>query len=213
MLQPRARGERQLRRARQRDALDQRAAVGRPVQRRRDEQAQLVDEARGEERGVDAAAAFEREAGHAEAFVQRFERRRQVDVRTRRDNVGDAIGGQPWISPWTATAGAEYDFQLMENDAYARVDYEFASHNGWPLATQNPLSESYDPNLVADPATNFVSARAGAIIGPLDASLFMNNVLNAHPRLDLNHQDTSTLLYEASTFRPRTTGLTLTYRF
>jgi iron complex outermembrane receptor protein len=126
---------------------------------------------------------------------------------------GDAIGGQPWISPWTATAGAEYDFQLMENDAYARVDYEFASHNGWPLATQNPLSESYDPNLVADPATNFVSARAGAIIGSLDASLFMNNVLNAHPRLDLNHQDTSTLLYEASTFRPRTTGVTLTYRF
>jgi len=126
---------------------------------------------------------------------------------------GDAIGGQPWISPWTATAGAEYDFQLLENDAYARVDYEFASHNGWPLTTQNPASESYDPNLVADPATNFVSARAGAIIGTLDASLFMNNVLNAHPRLDLNHQDTSTLLYEASTFRPRTTGLTLTYRY
>ena len=126
---------------------------------------------------------------------------------------GDAIGGQPWISPWTATAGAEYDFQLLENDAYARVDYEFASHNGWPLATQNPASESYDPNLIADPATNFVSARAGAIIDSLDASLFMNNVLNAHPRLDLNHQDTSTLLYEASTFRPRTTGITLTYRF
>jgi iron complex outermembrane receptor protein len=129
---------------------------------------------------------------------------------------GDAIGGtggQNWYSPWTASAGVEYDFQLLQNDAYARADYEFASHNSWPLTTQNPLSESYDPSLVADPMTNLVSARAGAIIGTLDASIFMNNALNAHPRLDLNHQDASTLLYEASTFRPRTTGITLTYRY
>jgi outer membrane receptor protein involved in Fe transport len=126
---------------------------------------------------------------------------------------GDAIGGQPWISPWTATAGAEYDFQILERDAYFRADYEFASHNSWPLVTQNPASESFDPNLVADPATSFVSARLGATIGTLDASLFMNNVLDAHPKLDLNHQDSSTLLYEASTFRPRTTGITLTYRY
>jgi len=126
---------------------------------------------------------------------------------------GDAIGGQPWISPWTATVGAEYDFEVLQKDAYFRADYEFAGHNTWPLATQNILSESYDPNLVADPATNLVSVRAGAIFGTLDASLFMNNVLNSHPQLDLNHQDTSTLLYEASTFRPRTGGITLTYRY
>ena len=126
---------------------------------------------------------------------------------------GDAIGGQPWISPWTATAGAEYDFQLLRRDAYLRADYEFAGHNSWPLATQNPASESYDPALVADPATNFVSVRAGAIIGGLDASLFVNNLFDAHPQLDLNHQDASTLLFEASTFRPRTAGITLTYRF
>jgi outer membrane receptor protein involved in Fe transport len=72
---------------------------------------------------------------------------------------------------------------------------------------------SSDPNLVADPATNLVSARAGVTLDTFDVALFMNNVLNAHPRLDLNHQDSSTLLYEASTFRPRTTGLTVTYRF
>ena len=126
---------------------------------------------------------------------------------------GDAIGSQPWISPWTATAGIEYDFELLEKDAYARADYEFASHNFWPLATQHVASESYDPHLVADPATNFVSMRAGMIIGTLDASLFMNNVFNSHPQLDLNHQDSSTVLYEASTFRPRTTGITLTYRY
>ena len=41
----------------------------------------------------------------------------------------------------------------------------------------------------------------------------MNNVLDAHPCIDLNHQDANTILYEASTFRPRTSGLEVNYRF
>ncbi len=126
---------------------------------------------------------------------------------------GEAIGEQPYISPWTFTAGAEYDFSAFGNDSYIRADDEFASQNNWPLATQNPQSESYDPHLVADPPTNFVSARAGATFGTWDIALFMNNVLNAHSQFDLNHQDANTVLYEASTFRPRTTGLEVTYRY
>jgi iron complex outermembrane receptor protein len=126
---------------------------------------------------------------------------------------GEAIGEQPYISPWTFTFGAEYDFSAFGTDAYVRADDEFASENNWPLTTQNPLSESYDPHLVSDPATNSVSARAGASFGSWDMALFMNNVLDSHPQLDLNHQDANTLLYEASTFRPRTTGLEVTYRY
>ncbi|HEY3638531.1 MAG TPA: TonB-dependent receptor [Rhizomicrobium sp.] len=126
---------------------------------------------------------------------------------------GEAIGSQPYISPWTFTAGAEYDFEAFGNESYARLDDEFASENNWPLATQNPLSESYDPHLVSDPATNSLAARAGMTFDNWDAAIFMNNVLDSHPRLDLNHQDTNTLLYEASTFRPRTTGIEVNYRF
>jgi outer membrane receptor protein involved in Fe transport len=126
---------------------------------------------------------------------------------------GDAVGGQPWISPWSVTAGLEYDFSAFGRDSYVRVDDEYKSHNNWPLNTQNPLSESFDPNLVADPSTNYVSARAGATLGGWDLALFMNNVFDAHPQIDLNHQDSNTLLYEASTFRPRTTGVEVTYRY
>jgi outer membrane receptor protein involved in Fe transport len=126
---------------------------------------------------------------------------------------GEAIGEQPYISPWTLTAGAEYDFMVLGNESYARLDDEFASENNWPLTTQNPLSESYDPHLVNDPPTNFMSARAGTTFDTWDVALFMNNVLDSHPRLDLNHQDANTLLYEASTFRPRTTGIEVNYRF
>ena len=55
--------------------------------------------------------------------------------------------------------------------------------------------------------------RAGATVKSINFTLFMDNVLNSHPVLDLNHQDDNTLLYEASTFRPRTFGLTATYRY
>ncbi|HWY13750.1 MAG TPA: TonB-dependent receptor [Rhizomicrobium sp.] len=126
---------------------------------------------------------------------------------------GEAIGEQPYISPWTFTAGAEYDFNAFGYDSYIRADDEFASQNNWPLATQNPLSESFDPALVPDPATNLVSARAGTSFGTWELAAFMNNVLDSHPRLDLNHQDANTLLFEASTFRPRTTGVEVTYRY
>jgi outer membrane receptor protein involved in Fe transport len=126
---------------------------------------------------------------------------------------GEAIGTQPYISPWTFTFGAEYDFMAFGTDAYVRADDEFASQNPGPLTTQNPLSESYDPHLVADPATNQLSARAGTTFGNWDIAVFMNNVLDAHPQLDLNHQDANTILFEASTFRPRTTGLEVNYRF
>ncbi len=47
----------------------------------------------------------------------------------------------------------------------------------------------------------------------INFALFMDNVLNANPELGLNHQDSDTLLYEASTLRPRTFGLTATYRY
>ena len=53
----------------------------------------------------------------------------------------------------------------------------------------------------------------GTKIRDINFALFAENLLNANPRLDFNHQDSSTLLYEASTLRPRTIGLTATYRY
>jgi hypothetical protein len=77
----------------------------------------------------------------------------------------------------------------------------------------DPATSSYDAGLVQDPATTQVSMRAGTKLGDFDVSMFANNLLNSHPQLDLNHQDQFTLLYEAETLRPRTIGLTATYRY
>ena len=59
--------------------FDQRAAVRRPIERGRDENAEFVDKADRKERRVDAASAFEREALKPKLSVQNVERRRKVD--------------------------------------------------------------------------------------------------------------------------------------
>ena len=64
-----------------------------------------------------------------------------------------------------------------------------------------------------EPSTNLLTLRAGSKFDRFDVSVFADNVLNSHPRLDLNHQDEFTVLYEASTLRPRTFGITATYQY
>jgi outer membrane receptor protein involved in Fe transport len=46
-----------------------------------------------------------------------------------------------------------------------------------------------------------------------DVAIYVNNLFNAHPRLNLTHEDSNTALYEATTFRPRTVGFSANYKF
>jgi outer membrane receptor protein involved in Fe transport len=123
--------------------------------------------------------------------------------------TGDSLG----VAPWTVSLGAEYDFEAMSRQSYFRVDYEYASRDSRLTPQRQPGSGTYDAALVPDPATSFVSMRAGATLGNWDLAVFMENVLDAHPQLGLNHQDQYTQLFEASTFRPRTTGISVNYRY
>ena len=124
-------------------------------------------------------------------------------------NKGDTLGG----SPWSVTVGAQYNFPAFSHDAFIRADYEFSSHNNWLTAQTDPATANPDLALVNDPATNFFSLRSGITVGHLDVAVFMDNVFNSHPQLGLTHQDQYTLLFEASTLRPRTIGLSGTYRY
>ena len=58
-----------------------------------------------------------------------------------------------------------------------------------------------------------MSARAGVNIGRCDVAIYVLNLLNAQPRLNLTHEDSTTALYEATTLRPRTVGLSLNARY
>jgi outer membrane receptor protein involved in Fe transport len=137
-------------------------------------------------------------------------------TQTALDNNGDVlnvVGDSLDVAPWTVTLGAQYDFKFFDRDAFIRGDYEYRSKRTAPIPNEDPNTAFFDPGLVPDPATNEVSARAGMTIGSWDVALFANNLFNAHPQLSLQHQDSSTLLYEATTFRPRTVGIAASFRY
>ncbi len=122
---------------------------------------------------------------------------------------GDALDG---VTPWTFVVGGIADFNVAGRNAYARFNYEYSSRqNETPV--QNPATSQYDANLPVIPATHMVRVRAGIDFDGLNVALFCDNLFDAHPRLSRSHSDRYTLLYTNTTFRPRTAGLTVTYRY
>ena len=145
---------------------------------------------------------------------------------------GDAITGRSGnpSAPWTMTLGVEYRFLAGGRDSYARIDAEHYTRNNRPTAAEDPatvqygtcttLSGSQEPCSITPPAFTFVSARVGTELGGWNVSAFVDNLFDAHPVLDYNYQPTdgfgpqpaASPSYRYITYRPRTFGLTLTYR-
>jgi iron complex outermembrane recepter protein len=132
---------------------------------------------------------------------------------------GDVIGG-PAIStgsavpPWTLTASGEYTFNLLGKHLYFWAEDSYHSKNNGPFSTHNPANIIvYDPDLVADPSTNVLNLRTGVRLEGLDLSLFIDNALNSHPQLSLQHTNPGDTRFQAVTFRPLTFGVTAVVRF
>ncbi len=122
---------------------------------------------------------------------------------------GDTVGG----APWTVTLGVRWDFTIADRPLYARIDDEYASKNDKPTPNLDPANAPYDPNLRTPPETNFLSLRAGTKVSGWDVALFANNVLNSHPELTRVHADRYTPIYNLTTFRPLTIGVTGVFRY
>jgi outer membrane receptor protein involved in Fe transport len=122
---------------------------------------------------------------------------------------GDALD----IVPWTVTLGAQYNFTVMDMPAFIRADYEYNSRRTTPIPGEDSGTTYFDGGLVPNPATNQVSTRAGLTYKTWDVAFFVENLFDAHPQLDLQHQDSGTALFEATTFRPRTIGVSASYRY
>jgi outer membrane receptor protein involved in Fe transport len=149
---------------------------------------------------------------------------------------GDAISGQAAINaspgtnpPWTASVGAQYNFVLADLKSYARFDYEFESRNPWLAPIQDPRSSQYgggvgggtaQPLSYTLPSTTFVQFRTGTSFGAWETSLFIDNLLNSHTTtnyertfIDSNYPGVPPgPQYNNYTFRPRTFGITATFR-
>ncbi len=125
---------------------------------------------------------------------------------------GDIIRrkGEPMdIAPWSMRFSSEYSFAVGESDAYVRGDYTHTTHDKTPVDASSPLVDKKVPRR---PATSQLDMRGGVRFNGFDLSLFVNNVLNDHPVLGQVHDHPDDPNFRSTTFRPRTIGLTLTFR-
>jgi hypothetical protein len=135
---------------------------------------------------------------------------------------GDQISGLsagPAIPPWTITAALEYDFTLASHDAYGRIENTYHSKNDGPFSQQNPVNRVvYDPEVPDEPANNIFNMKIGVRIRSIDASLFADNLMDAHPLMSTFHvgqraPGDADHRYFANTFTPRTIGVRVTANF
>jgi len=132
-------------------------------------------------------------------------------------HTGDALGALPLVpSPWNITASVEYKLGLKGGvTATVRAEEIFHSRNPGPFYEYNPVSPFYDPGSRADPSTNLVNLRAGVQWPGFDLAMFVNNALDSQPTLGRRDNDPTSPspLLTATTFRPRTLGLSATWHF
>ncbi|HEY0801578.1 MAG TPA: TonB-dependent receptor [Steroidobacteraceae bacterium] len=138
-------------------------------------------------------------------------------------SAGDAIAGQSGSgqngqpsAPYTVSLGLEYKFKLFNKESFVRVDDEFQSRPKWPTATQDPATLQFDSANYVLSSTNFASARAGMNFGGWQAALFVDNLTDTHTvtgyEWSIDPGDGNSRLQRQFTFRPRTIGITVTYR-
>ncbi len=149
--------------------------------------------------------------------------------------AGDAISGEAAINyspgtnaPWNVATGAQYNFTAAGFDSFVRFDWEYASRNPWLAAVQDPANTTqFNPNSTTLPATSFASLRAGVNLRSWSVNMFVDNLFDSRTTLNyaLVQTDINAPSYAANTpplatsvqqnrftFRPRTIGITATYR-
>jgi iron complex outermembrane receptor protein len=119
-------------------------------------------------------------------------------------------------APFTATIGLQYKFTLFDRESFIRVDDEYEGRAKWPSPGQDANTQQFDSaNYVLSP-TNFASARAGVNLGGWQVAAFVDNLTDTHTVTNYNWTidpgDGESRLQRQFTFRPRTVGLTFTYR-
>jgi iron complex outermembrane recepter protein len=123
---------------------------------------------------------------------------------------GDTLG----VTPWQAAVSLEQTFTAFsDGEAYVHLEDRYGSHdNGKSVDRDDSSAVSFDASQRFDPAINEVNLRLGWRKSGLDASLFVNNLLDKAPLLSQAHDTSTSTLFYYNTIRPRTIGVTLTYR-
>lgn len=135
-------------------------------------------------------------------------------------NGQDFVG----IPNWTGDAGGRYEFPLgAVHKGYFQADYRYT---GRFKNSSGPGTSSYSPDFYETPAMGLVSARLGVLWNDYDISLFADNLLNEDTLIPstlsgrYGCRNAACSVYgsyyedvKGTRFRPRTVGITATYRF
>jgi iron complex outermembrane receptor protein len=126
---------------------------------------------------------------------------------------GDRLLG----APWSFTATAEQTFAAWSGySPYMRLDFQYTTAQNKLLPGQDEANALTDTSLPGLPATRNLQLRAGVRFSGFDVSVFADNLLDQHPLLFKSRDiadDNTDLLYFGRGVRPRSYGLTLTYRY
>ncbi len=126
---------------------------------------------------------------------------------------GDHLAGAPWNFAFWGQA----NYGAFGGDGYFRVDFQHNAEQRDRTSEQNPSNYTYQLWRRGLPAVDNLSIRTGVNYGRLDVSAFVTNLTNSLPAITRN-QDVGTptggtpLFYDI-TQRPRTFGVTATYRY
>jgi outer membrane receptor protein involved in Fe transport len=138
---------------------------------------------------------------------------------------GDAIagqGGQPG-APVTVSLGLEYKFDAFGHESFVRADYQYSGKAKWASPSQDASTLQFDDANYTLPSTNFVTARFGMNFGDWQVAAFVDNLFDSRTVTNYNYSinpgtaaegvnSSTTRLERDWTFRPRTVGITFTYR-
>ena len=110
--------------------------------------------------------------------------------------------------PWHASVAADYSFG-PESRGYVHLQYD--TDSAYDL--QQSVDVTYDPRANHVYATQLMSARLGYRPGNWDASLFVDNLLDSHDITSFFHDFVSSDLVRYTSERPRTIGITVSYKY
>jgi outer membrane receptor protein involved in Fe transport len=138
-----------------------------------------------------------------------------LDGEQIRARAGDTLGSIPVVpSPWSVTGYAEYNRALGDRCRTSLVAEDiFHSRNQGPFYSLDPTSPNYDPAKRPDPSNNLLNLRASLLWTSLELRLFLDNALDSQPTLLRRNAFVGSTFFVATTFRPRTLGISIVGRY
>lgn len=116
-------------------------------------------------------------------------------------------------TPWTVNLSGEYRMPFGEHDPFLRVQYNFKAANRDLYLYQIPTATTYDPTRRYTGDYDTLDVRAGMDFGPVNVSLYAENVLNTLNYLNETPAYARSQLVKGAANKPRTIGLQLIARY